>query len=131
MLQNSFSIRKFRLTKWSFLVHSTTRNAPYIPSSHDSILEMWRTFPNAKVKAISTLYLREMLAKQRWDTKYSKNKNKKQRPSKKKPSFLTCISVTISANSDESLCTVGESLNSAHTKIVRKLSNRYISNRTI
>ena len=27
MLQNLFSIRQFWLTKWSFLVHSTTRNA--------------------------------------------------------------------------------------------------------
>ena len=39
MLQNSFSICKFRLTKWRFLVYSSTHNAPYIPSSHDSILE--------------------------------------------------------------------------------------------
>ena len=46
MLQNLFSICQFRLTKWSFLVHSTTRNAPYIHPSHDSILELWRTFPN-------------------------------------------------------------------------------------
>ena len=46
MLQNFFSIRQFRLTKWSFLVHSTTCNAPYIHPSHDSILELWRTFPN-------------------------------------------------------------------------------------
>ena len=30
MLQTYFSMRQFRLTKWSFLVHSTTRNAPYI-----------------------------------------------------------------------------------------------------
>ena len=51
MLQNLFSIRQFRLSKWSFLVqcnlHSTTLNAPYIHPSHDSILELWRTFPNA------------------------------------------------------------------------------------
>ena len=46
MLQNLFSICQFRLTKWSFLVHSTTHNAPYIHLSHDSILELWRTFPN-------------------------------------------------------------------------------------
>ena len=45
MLQNLFSIRQFRLTKWSFLVHSTTRNAPNLHPSHDSILELWRTFP--------------------------------------------------------------------------------------
>ena len=49
MLQNIFSIRQFRLTKWSFLVHSTTRNAPYIDQRHDSILELWRTFPNELV----------------------------------------------------------------------------------
>ena len=34
MLQNFFSIRQFWLTKWSFLVHSATRNAPYIHPSH-------------------------------------------------------------------------------------------------
>ena len=34
------------LTKWSFLVHSTTHNAPYIYPSHDSILELLRAFPN-------------------------------------------------------------------------------------
>ena len=28
MLQNLFSIRQFWLTKWSFFIHSTTRNAP-------------------------------------------------------------------------------------------------------
>ena len=44
MLQNLFSIRQFRLTKWSFLVHSITRNAPYIYWIHD--LELWRTFRN-------------------------------------------------------------------------------------
>ena len=27
--------------------NSTTRNAPYIHPSHDSILKLWRTFPNA------------------------------------------------------------------------------------
>ena len=46
MQQNLFSIRQFRLTKWSFLVYSTTGNAPYIHPSHDSILELWQTFPN-------------------------------------------------------------------------------------
>ena len=48
MLQNYLSIRQFRLTKWSILVHSTTRNASYIHPSHDSILELLRTFPNAR-----------------------------------------------------------------------------------
>ena len=28
------------------LVHSTTRDAPYRHPSHDSILELWRIFPN-------------------------------------------------------------------------------------
>ena len=28
------------------MVHSTTRNAPYIHPRHDSILELWRTVPN-------------------------------------------------------------------------------------
>ena len=36
MLQNLVSIRQFRLTKWSFLDHSSTPNAPYIRLSHDS-----------------------------------------------------------------------------------------------
>ena len=49
MLQKQFSIRQFLLTNWNFLVHSTTRNAPYIHLSHDSILEMWQTFPNVLV----------------------------------------------------------------------------------
>ena len=39
-------IRQFRLTKWSFLVHSSTHNAPDIHPSHDLILELWRTFLN-------------------------------------------------------------------------------------
>ena len=47
MLQNLFSIRQLRLTKWSSLVHSTTRKAPYIHPRPDLILELWRTFPNA------------------------------------------------------------------------------------
>ena len=46
MLHSLFSIRQFWLTKWSFLLHSTTLNASYIHLSHDSILELWRTFPN-------------------------------------------------------------------------------------
>ena len=32
--------------KVELLVHSTTRNASYILPSHDSILELWRAFPN-------------------------------------------------------------------------------------
>ena len=48
MLHNLFSIRQFQLTKWSFLVHSYTHNAPYIHLSHDSILELWQTFLNGK-----------------------------------------------------------------------------------
>ena len=48
MLQTLFSLRQFLwLTTWSFFVHSTTCNAPYIHPSHDSILKLWRTFPNA------------------------------------------------------------------------------------
>ena len=49
MPQNLFSIRQFQLTKWSFSVHSTMRNAPYICPSHDSILDLWRTFRNVAV----------------------------------------------------------------------------------
>ena len=40
------SVHQFRLIKWSFFVHITTRNAPYIHPSSDLILELWRTFPN-------------------------------------------------------------------------------------
>ena len=51
MLQNYFSIRQFWLTKESFLVYSTSRDAQLLCTlhtrSHDSILELWRTFPNA------------------------------------------------------------------------------------
>ena len=45
MLQNLFSLRQFRLIKWSFFVHSTTRNAPYVHQRLDSIVELCRTFP--------------------------------------------------------------------------------------
>ena len=44
MLQNKFFLRQFRLTKWSFFVHSTTRNAPYVHPRLDSILVLCRTF---------------------------------------------------------------------------------------
>ena len=37
MLQNLFSLRQFRLTKWSFFVHSTTRNVPYVHRGSDFI----------------------------------------------------------------------------------------------
>ena len=47
-----FFLRQFRLTKWSFLVHSATRNAPYIHPSHGSILELWQTIPNAFAKGL-------------------------------------------------------------------------------
>ena len=33
-------------------MHSTTHNAPYIQPSHDSILELWRTFPNECIKVV-------------------------------------------------------------------------------
>ena len=56
MLQNSFSIRQFRLTKWSFFVHSTTCTAPYIHPSHDSILELWRSFPNVIMAFVLQTY---------------------------------------------------------------------------
>ena len=56
MLQNLISMRQFRLTKWSFLVHSTTCNAPYIHPSHDSILELWRTFPNEFLPSSSNVF---------------------------------------------------------------------------
>ena len=37
----------FPANKMELLVHSTTHNASYTHSSHDSILELLRTFPNA------------------------------------------------------------------------------------
>ena len=57
MLQNLFSIRQFRLTKWSILEHSTTRNAPYIHPSHDSILGLLRTFPNEIDQTLICVYI--------------------------------------------------------------------------
>ena len=45
MLQNLFSTRQLRLSKWSSLVHSTPY-APYVQQSHDSILELRRTSQN-------------------------------------------------------------------------------------
>ena len=44
MLQN---LRLFRLTKWSFFVHSTVRNAPYVHPRLDSIIELCWIFSNA------------------------------------------------------------------------------------
>ena len=35
--------------KMELFVHSTTHNASYIHPSHNSILELWRTFPNAQL----------------------------------------------------------------------------------
>ena len=45
MLQYVLSLRQFWLTKSSFFVHSTTRNAPYVHPRLDSILKLCRTFP--------------------------------------------------------------------------------------
>ena len=39
--------------KWSFLVPSSTHNVPYIHPTHDLILELWQTFPNA----VSDIYI--------------------------------------------------------------------------
>ena len=46
MLKCYFTLRQFRRTYWSFLVHSTTRNAPYVHPRLVSILELCQTFPN-------------------------------------------------------------------------------------
>ena len=35
-------------------LHSTTRNTPYIHPSHDSILELWRTFLDVVYHGLST-----------------------------------------------------------------------------
>ena len=51
MLQNQFPYASScysLLTKWSFLVHSTTRNAPDIHPRRDSILELRQTFRNGR-----------------------------------------------------------------------------------
>ena len=40
--------------KMEILVHNTVGNAPYIHPGHDSILELWRTFPN--VSPLSSLW---------------------------------------------------------------------------
>ena len=43
-------------TKIEILVHRTMLNAPYIHLSHDSILELWRTFLNDQsVLSINTV----------------------------------------------------------------------------
>ena len=44
MLQYYFSLHQFLLIKWSFYIHSTTRNAPYVHPRLDLILELCRTF---------------------------------------------------------------------------------------
>ena len=45
MLQYYFSLHQFRLKKWSFLVHSTMRNAPYVHLRLDLILKLTRNYP--------------------------------------------------------------------------------------
>ena len=66
MVLNKFSKGQFQLTKWSFLVHSTTRNAAYIHPSHDSILELWQTFLNAQS---STLVFGHFFLREKADVK--------------------------------------------------------------
>ena len=46
MLQYDNSLPHFWLINWSFFVHSTTRNTPYVQMRLDSILELCQTFPN-------------------------------------------------------------------------------------
>ena len=49
-------------TNKNFLVHSTTRNAPYIHPNHDSFLELWRTFPSgyaSEKSAVCSVYIRQ------------------------------------------------------------------------
>ena len=45
MVVDLFSFRHVRLTKWSFSVYSTMRNAPYVHARLDSIFESYLTFP--------------------------------------------------------------------------------------
>ena len=40
---------QFGLTKWSFVVHSTTHNVPYVHPRLDSILELSQTFQIGRV----------------------------------------------------------------------------------
>ena len=39
------------------MVHSTTSNAPYIHPSPDSIIKLWRTFPNMTHPVLGLLLL--------------------------------------------------------------------------
>ena len=53
-------MRQFQLTKWCFLVHSTTRNAPYL----HPILELRRTFPNViNAEDLGKAQMNEFIAK--------------------------------------------------------------------
>ena len=53
MVQCYFFLRQFWLTKWSFLVHSTKRNAPNINPRHDLSLELRRTFTNEQRSSLA------------------------------------------------------------------------------
>ena len=57
MLQNLFSLRQFRQTKvfFSYVQCSTTRNAPYVHTRLDSILELCRTFPIEQTSSTTLL----------------------------------------------------------------------------
>ena len=64
MLKNLFSIRHFRLSK-SFLVHSTTRNAPYFLPHYDRL----------KIRSVFSNALRLDLALQNRFTIHKKKQN--------------------------------------------------------
>ena len=52
MLQTPVPASKIEL----FGTCSTTRNAPYIHPSHDSILKLWRTFSNGYGMKLSYIF---------------------------------------------------------------------------
>ena len=69
MLGNLFSIRQFKLIKWSFLIHSTKRNAPYIHPGHDLILKLCQSFLNV-AKGLGSLLYGYVFVKQELSARY-------------------------------------------------------------
>ena len=59
MLQNRFSLRQFKLTKWSFFLHSITRNAPYVHPKLEVIPISCRNFQIVHVYVLNILLIRD------------------------------------------------------------------------
>ena len=51
--RTKFSIRQFRLTKWSVLVRSTTHNVSYIHPSHDYDYKIVVDFLECRIRCYS------------------------------------------------------------------------------